>query len=75
MLRRTCILLSSLTVLLTAFALAHPGRFGLLCSLHAAPRCVQLHGDAGSCDPLLSDAGCRWRNSQPVHWRDCLMRR
>jgi hypothetical protein len=73
MLRPGWILISSLTVLLTAFALSHPGRFGLLCSARAAPRRVDLHGDAGARDPFLTDAGVRWRNSQPVHWRACLI--
>jgi hypothetical protein len=74
MFRPGWILVSSLTVLLTAFALAHPGRFGLLCSLRAAPRSVELRGDAGCCDPFLTEAGCRWRKSQVDHWRACLMR-
>lgn len=26
-------------------------------------------------DPFLSDAGLRWRRSQPHHWRACLLQR
>jgi hypothetical protein len=54
------------TVLFTGLVLPHTGWLAA-----RSPR----HGDAQgrSRDPLSSEAGWRWQQGQPSHWRACLL--
>ena len=70
--RRGWILISLLTLLLTAFVLAQAGRLSARCS-HCTPRNVELRSHAQAVDPFMTDAAFRWRNCEPHHWRACLL--
>jgi hypothetical protein len=66
---------SLVTLLLTGFVLTHSGWL----SARRASRAAGRHGDARAHaragDPLNSDAGRRWRNCLPNHWRMYMLQR
>lgn len=68
-------LTSLVTFLLTGFVLTHSGWL----SARRPGRTPIHHGDshahAGAGDPLASEAGKRWRNCMPNHWRGYLLQR
>ena len=71
--RNLWVLITALTVLLTAVILTRAGRLGLTRSLHACPRRVEVRGHAQAGDPMMSIAALRWLRGQPNHWRACLL--
>jgi hypothetical protein len=56
------------TVLLTGFVFSHAGWLSTRQTNHAAHR-SQPSTVNHSEDPLSSEAGRRWQNCQPNHWR------
>jgi hypothetical protein len=74
---KLCNLLISplLSVLLTGFVLTHAGWL----PTKQAARPVVRHGEARAHardnDLFASDAGRRWRNCEPTHWRGYMLQR
>jgi hypothetical protein len=54
------------TVLLTGLVLPHTGWLSASSPHHGEARVRNR-------DPLTSEAGWRWQQGQPTHWRACLL--
>ena len=65
------VLVSALTVLLTVTILPHTGWLSARSS-HPVTRSERARASESD-DPLLSEAGWRWRSGQPTHWRACVL--
>jgi hypothetical protein len=64
-----------LSILLTAFVLTHSSWLVCKKDPHARGHHEESRVHARVEDPLATEAGRRWRNCQPNHWRGYVLQR
>jgi hypothetical protein len=69
------ILATCLSLLLSGFVLAHPGWLQARPHRTTLARSLEIGARASASDKLASEAGWRWRQCQPNHWRACMLQR
>jgi hypothetical protein len=74
--RQGNLFLSSLfTLLLTGFVLTHSAWLPSKKSLHGSSHHNDARSHVKAYDFLSTEAGRRWRNCQPTHWRGYILQR
>lgn len=59
----------------TGFVLEKAGWLGVTRGMSALQRRAEVRATVKAQDPLLTEAGLRWRRAAPHHWRACMLQR
>jgi hypothetical protein len=71
--KRSLLVATAFTLLLTGLLLTYAGWFSAGGSARAASHRADAHSHAKASDDLSSEAAWRYRRCQPVHWRTLML--